>query len=236
MANKMVGRMMKTVKKTTKEMVTNKYVLYIVLCFAIINVLGFLITNNFIGLTVFALIGLLTSYFTKNMVIVISVTLVASSILHISRVKVEAMTNKKKKAAPKKKDEIDEDALEKKSPDDEEDEDEDHLDIDTDDEEGEDEEDEVDEPPMKKKNKLNHQATVQGAYNNVHGILGSKNFKQMTNDTAKLMQQQKGLTESLNNMAPILENAQNMLKGFGGFGMDKLNNLVGGKKKQEKKN
>jgi len=221
----MVGRMMKTVKKTTKEMVTNKYVLYIVLCFAIINVLGFLITNNFIGLTVFALIGLLTSYFTKNMVIVISVTLIASSILHISRVKVEAMTNKKKKAAPKKKD--DEDALEKKSPDEEEDED--HLDIDTDDEE----DDEEDEPLMKKKNTLNHQATVQGTYNDVHGILGSKNFKQMTNDTTKLMQQQKGLTESLNNMAPILQNAQNILKDFG---MDKLNNLVGGKKKQKNKN
>ncbi len=218
----MAGKFMKTIKKTTKEMVTNKYVLYIVLCFAIINVLGFLITNNFIGLTVFALIGLLTSYFTKNMVIIISVTLVASSILHISRVKVEAMTNKKKK-----KNEPDEDD-ELEEGDEPEEGDEDTLVIDSDDEV----EVTVDVLPNKKKHKLNHQATVQNAYSNVHGILGSKNFKQMTSDTKKLMEQQKGLTESLENMAPMLENAQNMLKDFG---IDKFN-LGGISKKEKKKN
>jgi hypothetical protein len=222
MSTKMTGKIMKNIKKTTKEMVTNKYVLYTVLLFAIINVLGFLITNNFIGLTVFALIGLLTSYFTKNMVIILSVTLVASSILHISRVTVEAMTNKKK--AAKKDDEESEDESEEH---DEPEEQKDKLVLESDDEE----EVKGDEPAMKKKNKLNHQATVQSAYSNIHGLLGSKNFKQMTSDTKKLMEQQKGLTESLNNMAPILENAQNMLKDFG---IDKFN-LGGSSKKHEKK-
>lgn len=203
----MASKMLKTVKKTAQEIVTNKYVLYTVLCLAIVNVLGFLVTNNFIGLAVFALIGLLVSYFTKNMTIIILVTLAASSVLHISRMTVEAMTNqKKKKKTTKEGMENDfEDAAPVKhedNSDDEESDDEDHHEV------------KGDEPAMKKKHKLNHQATVQESYNNIHSVLGNKNFKKMTKDTSKLLEQQTKLTESLNNMAPILKNAESMLNQF----------------------
>jgi hypothetical protein len=205
MYNKMANKFLKKASKTAKEMTTNKYVLYTVLCFSIINILTFLITNNFIGLALFALIGLLTSYFTKNMTIILSVTLALSSILHISRVTVEAMTNKKKSEdeEPSKEDEPDSE--------------------DEDDDEDDDEEIKGDEPPMKKKHKLNHQATVQESYNNIHSILGSKKFKKMTDDTSKLLDQQNKLTESLNNMAPILKNAESML---GKFDMEQMSGML----------
>jgi hypothetical protein len=223
----MATKVMKTVTKTAKEMMTNKYVLYTLLLLAILNVLAFLITNNFISLAVFALVGLLTTYFTKNMSVVLLVSLVVSSFLHISKATVEKMTNK-------------EDG-EKES--DEEADSQDEADSD----------DEVEEPvqpkndkvkghlqddaPMTKgkQHKLNHQATVEESYSNIHGILGSKNFKKMTQDTKKLLDQQTKLTESLNNMAPILKNAESVL---GKFDMEKmtgmldsLNLSVGGKKK-----
>lgn len=209
----MNNKMMKTVKKTVKEMVTNKYVLYTVLCLAIVNILGFLITNNFIGLAVFALIGLLTSYFTKNMTVILLVTLAASSVLHISRMTVEAMTNKSDKKKNKKSgadadgaDDTDADGAD----------DTDSVDDDVDDDaDMKDTDDMNDEPVMKKKkHKLNHQETVQASYDNVHSILGNKNFKKMTEDTSKLLEQQNKLTESLNNMAPILQNAESMLNKF----------------------
>ena len=60
----------------------------------ILNILGFLVTDNFISLAVFALIGVLTSYFTKNMIVVLIVTLVASNLLHLTRKTVETMVNK----------------------------------------------------------------------------------------------------------------------------------------------
>ena len=208
----MASKVLKTVKKTAQEMVTNKYVLYTVLCLAIVNILGFLVTNNFVGLAVFGLIGLLTSYFTKNMTIILLVTLAASSVLHISRMTVEAMTNKKKKTKKSVKEGMQddfEDAAPVKSESDSED--------DSDDEDGHTHKHSVkgDAPVMKnKKNKLNHQATVQESYNNIHSILGNKNFQKMTDDTSKLLEQQNKLTESLNSMAPILKNAETMLNKF----------------------
>jgi hypothetical protein len=226
----MATKVMKTVTKTAKEMMTNKYVLYTLLLLAILNVLAFLITNNFISLAVFALVGLLTTYFTKNMSVVLLVSLVVSSFLHISKATVEKMTNKEdgEKESGNEADSEDE--------------------ADSDDEVEEPEEpaqpkkDKVkghveDDAPMTKgnKHKLNHQATVEESYSNIHGILGSKNFKKMTKDTKKLLDQQTKLTESLNNMAPILKNAESVL---GKFDMEKmtgmldsLNLSVGGKKK-----
>ena len=57
----------------------------------------------------------------------------------------------------------------------------------------------------------------------------------MTKDTSKLLEQQNKLTDSLNTMAPLLESAQGMLKGFD---MDKINsmmNSLGAAVPQEKK-
>ena len=214
----MSTKVMKTVTKTAKEMMTNKYVLYTLLLLAIINVLAFLTTNNFISLAIFCLVGLLTTYFTKNMSVVLLISLVVSSFLHISKTTVEKMTNKK-------------DGEQSHNDDDEEDHDS-TADVDADEEDEVDEEGTVkvkghlekDSPMTKnKKHKLNHQATVQESYKNIHGLLGSKNFKKMTKDTNKLLEQQNKLTESLNNMAPILKNAESML---GKFDMEKMTGML----------
>lgn len=212
----MAAKVLKTVEKTTKEIITNKYVLYLLLFFTVLNILAFLTTNNFISLAVFALIGVLTSYFTKNMIVVLIVTLVASNFLHLTRRTVEAMTNKKEKKHKKTKEGMNgsmTDDFEDSAP------------FPSDDEESDDEDHEThtkpkvkahDAPVMKNKKKggLNHQKTVQEAYGNIHKVLGNKNFQQMTTDTSKLLDQQNKLSESLNSMAPILKSAESMLNKF----------------------
>lgn len=221
----MAAKVLKTIEKTTKEVITSKYVLYALLFITILNILGFLVTNNFISLAVFALIGVLTSYFTKNMIVVLIVTLVASNLLHLTRKTVETMVNKGQ--SMKKKKNIKEgmngsmqDDFEDSAP------------VVTEDEDDSDDEDEdsrhsrmmkngkvkgKDAPPVMKNKKnggLNHQKTVQEAYGNIHKVLGNKNFKKMTADTNQLLAQQNKLTESLNNMAPILKSAESMLNKF----------------------
>lgn len=215
----MAQKVLKTVKKTAQEVLTNKYVLYVMLFLAILNVLALLGTSNYVSLAIFALVGLLTTYFTKNMTVVLLVSIIVSSFIHISKTTVEAMTNKKGKGKGKKsKKEGMENTLEDAAP----------VDSDSDDE-AEDESEEKgataeDAPVMKKKkNKLNHQATVEASYNNIHSILGSKNFEKMTKDTNKLLAQQNKLTESLNNMAPILKNAESML---GKFDLEKMTGML----------
>ena len=47
----------------------NKYVLYVLLVVAIVNVLGYLAIQDYNSLALFVVIGLLSSYFSKNMAV-----------------------------------------------------------------------------------------------------------------------------------------------------------------------
>jgi hypothetical protein len=62
--------------------------------------------------------------------------------------------------------------------------------------------------------RLDYAATIEQSYQNLDNILGSDSIKQLTNDTQKLMKQQQNLFNTMNQMVPVLEGAQNMLKGF----------------------
>ena len=180
----------KTLEKTTKKVVTNKYVLYVVFGITFLNVLAYLGAKNYVGLAIFALIGLLTRYFTQNMTIILVVTIVASSLLHVSRKTVEHMTNKKSDKDDKHDNESDDES------------------------DGEDEDEDSDAPVTSKSSKINHQESMRESYAHLNSILGDKKFKKMTKDTNKLLEQQTALTESLQSMTPLLENAQGMLKGL----------------------
>lgn len=62
-----------TVPKFVKDLTTNKYVLYIVAFFAVVNVLGYMAMGKNICVLLFILIALVTSYFSKNMIFVLAI-------------------------------------------------------------------------------------------------------------------------------------------------------------------
>lgn len=62
--------------------------------------------------------------------------------------------------------------------------------------------------------RLDYAATIEQSYQNLDNLLGSDSIKQLTNDTQKLMQQQQTLFNTMNQMVPVLEGAQDMLKKF----------------------
>jgi hypothetical protein len=62
--------------------------------------------------------------------------------------------------------------------------------------------------------RLDYAATIEQSYQNLDELLGSDSIKQLTNDTQKLMQQQQNLFNTMNQMVPVLEGAQNMLSKF----------------------
>ena len=62
-----------TIPKFVKDLTTNKYFLYIVAFFAVINVLGYMAMGKNICVLLFILIALVTSYFSKNMIFVLAV-------------------------------------------------------------------------------------------------------------------------------------------------------------------
>ena len=90
-----------------KSLLKNKMVLYIVLFLAITNVLGYLMTGNIWAVVLFALSGVATTYFSKNMIVVLLVALVITSFFlgtkTAIRITREGMKNKKKAEDGKKK-------------------------------------------------------------------------------------------------------------------------------------
>ena len=62
--------------------------------------------------------------------------------------------------------------------------------------------------------RLDYAATIEESYANLDSLLGSDSIKQLTGDTQKLMAQQERLFSTMQNMVPVLEGAQNLLKDF----------------------
>lgn len=219
------------IKKELEKIVTNKVVLYIVLVLAITNVLGFMAVQHYTAVAIFVLAGLAASWFTPNMTIILVVAMIAASVLTF-RVVTEGMTNKEEdsKSAMEKASEDkraspvgdasriiearnlwDEEALsatdapetgDKKAETVEE-----FTVYDQDEAEGEAgaEEDDADVS-------INRKTTQQLAYSNLNKILGDSGFSKMTKDTEKLISQQNNLAQSMNALAPILQNAESLLK------------------------
>jgi len=63
------------------KLLTNKYFLYFMVFLATTNVLGYLVTNKLNAVIFFALVGLLTYHFSKNMAVVLLVALIATNFL-----------------------------------------------------------------------------------------------------------------------------------------------------------
>ena len=70
--------------KTVNKVLTNKYVLYVVLFLAITNVLGYLMVKDFESLALFISLGLITSYFSKNMIIIMGVAMFGTNVVFAS--------------------------------------------------------------------------------------------------------------------------------------------------------
>ena len=62
--------------------------------------------------------------------------------------------------------------------------------------------------------RLDYAATIEQSYQNLDNILGSDNIKELTKDTKKLMEQQQNLFDTMQNMVPVLQGAQYLLKDF----------------------
>lgn len=218
-----------------KNILNNKYVLYAVVFIALTNVVGYISVGDYDSLIFFCVIGLLSSYFSKNMIINLLVSILATNIAftndRVYEYKVrEGLKNKKETLTPKrKKKEGLEDAGKKKkekytqknvppsvpSP------------------ATESEEDEA------VGKRIDYASTMEKAYDNLSKMLGPNGLNGLSAETKKLAAQQKGLLENLNNMAPVIQTARKTLDSLGGNMpnlenlqsiMEKFGTIVGGKK------
>jgi len=77
---------LKSVEARASSLATDKNVLYIMLVIAVINVVGYLMMGNFEAVIFFAIVAYLSTFFTKNMVIVFLISILATNFLMVSKV------------------------------------------------------------------------------------------------------------------------------------------------------
>lgn len=183
--------------KSITQLLTNKYVLYATLFFAITNVLGYFTIQDFNSVILFILVGLLTSYFSKNMIVILlSAMITTNLVLTMNKTTeyfVEGNSNNNTKPKDKKPDKDKEQF------------------------EGVD-----DDAAVGGGGDINYDATLKESYGNLEKLLGGDGMNNLTKDTMQLMDRQKQLAESMKSLEPMLNNAKSMLKGFD---MSQLNGL-----------
>ena len=86
---------LKSVEARASSLATDKNVLYIMLVIAVVNVVGYLMMGNFEAVVFFAIVAYLSTFFTKNMVVVFLVSILATNFLMVSKVNYFSRMNSK---------------------------------------------------------------------------------------------------------------------------------------------
>jgi len=234
------------------KVLNDKNVLYIVFILAILNILGYLLAKNTEAIAFFLIVGFLTTYFSKNMIVVLLVAMISTSIFTSTRMSFgkigmskEGMENKEKKSGDdsKKKDDTSKDEKDK-------DDKKDNVDH----KEGfekkptiankstsdkkKDSKDEVDgaEEP-KKTNKsdvfVSQAENLENAYKNLEGMIGKDGINGLTSQTETLLKNQTQLLNNIKGMEPFIASAENLMNKLDLSSLDGIGSMlsnIGGKK------
>lgn len=228
-----------------EKFLSNKTLLNIVVGVSFLNIIGFVMFNQTIAIVYFILIGLLTSFFSKNMVIVlltplllVNLFVLGSNKSYYSREGLETNKNdtseattttpKNVKNPPRSSSRSTDQGLPITPLDSIQD------NVQNTSSEGADVDESFEVGRAKKNSQgynIDYASTVEDAYDELNKILGSDGIKRLTSDTQNLMKQQLQLAESMKSMqpliagmAPIMQQAQGLLQGMGDNG--NLGNLA----------
>ena len=235
-------------KFNPKSLLRNTKVLYIVFGLALINFFSYLLSRKFDAILLFLVCGILTRYlFSKNMIVILLVSLIVTNVVLFFKGVKEGLENKKDEIRNKdKKMAMKQDAMEKngmmkpqgammkkggvKKMDTEQFEsrltasnfNEDENDV---------QDDEVFQDVMdggKKIPKIDYASTLESAYDNLDKLLGSDAIRSMTEDTQRLAEKQKKLMGNIQKLEPMMSKAGDMINGLNIDGMgDMLKGLEG---------
>jgi len=84
----------KSIASIPKSILYNRYLLYFVFAIALGNVVQFMTQQDHLSLVIMVVVGLLTSFFSKNMVVILCIALVVTNILKYgTKLRVEGFTS-----------------------------------------------------------------------------------------------------------------------------------------------
>lgn len=192
-----------------KSLLKDRNVLYVVLFIAVLNLFGYLMLRDLDAVLFFLALGLLTSYFSKNMIVVMLVAMVGTNLLmtkrHSGKEGFDGDKSSDKEPVTKKQGDR---AVKPAS------------------------ETEEEEEATGRKPKLDYASTLEKAYDNLDKLLGSDALQQMGERTQNLAAQQANLLETMKGIEPMMQRAGQMLEGLdvgqmGGM-IENLTNKISG--------
>ena len=184
-----------------KSLLKDKNVLRVVALLSVLNLIGYLMTRNLDAVAFFAIVGFLTTYFSKNMIVVLLVAMVLTNFFAMGRKTgnmLEGMKSSRKTTAGMKKN------VKAAS-------------AEIDNEEG-----------TGRVGELDHAATVEAAHENLANFLDNDGISAMANKTEALtglMDKQEKLMANVQNLGPVMEKMEGMINKMGG--MDKIMGYLG---------
>ncbi len=197
------------IKPVISKLLASKTTLNVVFVIALINVLGYLMICVIHATIYFILVALLTSYFSKNMIIVLGVPIILINLFAMqNKSGIEGFEGEKENEKEDEKDDVkggdhvvapiahkkvgvtlkkdaDKKPGDKKG-------------------DGKPESFEVGRGKNKGSN-IDYASTVEDAYDNLNNILKGDGMKRLTGDTQRLMEQQVQLTKAMQGMGPMIE-------------------------------
>lgn len=193
-----------------QKLLENKTALYVVLGLSMANLIGYMSVRNDDAVIMFFVLGVIASYFSKNMIVIMGVPLLLVTLYMTTRNSVkEGMEHGQKdkeddseKSKPKKG------KLAKE------------LNIKT----GSAKQDT--ESATKSSSAVDRDATVEQNMKNLEKFLDSDGIKQLGKDTEKLQQQQESLQKLLEQLMPTIVQSQKLMENVGGLG-DQLTGKAG---------
>ena len=222
---------MKFVMPKVDKLLNDKNVLYVVFALAILNLMGYLLVQNTEAIVFFLIVGFLSTYFSKNMIIVLIIAMVSTSIFTSTRGRYVKEGMRTSREAPKEE----ADKKEDKSSDSAKKSDKDKKKMPSDSEMDKAEDDEADEPEAMsnksntKKNRLDYAGNLAEAYNNLQKTIGKGGIKALTGQTETLLNQQKNLMDNIKGMEPFIKTAESFMSKLDLGGINGMLSKLGGK-------
>lgn len=216
------------IKDFSNKALGNKYVLYIVLFLAITNILGYMMMGDIRVLAFFALVGFVVSKFSKNMIIILGASMIATNFFLVGRKvsttiedmsgrrsiegmsgrrSIEGMSGRRSvegmsgNRGSKKEKKGKKQGLSNMN-------------------------NEVvakNAKPVSSKERVDYATTVEQAYDNLENIVGKGGISKLTDDTSRLMDKQNKMFENLKGMGPLIGQYKEMM---GSMNMDNINKLT----------
>jgi len=220
------------------KLLTNKYLLYFMVFLSFINMIGYMVLHKLNAVIFFALIGIITYQFSKNMTVVLLISLIITNLLMANKRSIEGLENQtdsqdktdtenKTQQIPTSKPKTD---TKQTTP----------LDVnniglnssvvtpasDVAPEPFENSNSNKKNTKNGSSSRIDYASTLESAYDNLDKVLGSEGIQNLTKDTQTLMAKQQELFQTMQSMTPMLQQAKDMIKGFDMKSLEGLSGLA----------